>query len=72
MGTIEELSAEEAFDARTPLFDHVFQLMTPAATHAHEHADTLIIKDKNRYKPIMFRIKITEKTGCFRNTRSPL
>jgi nitroimidazol reductase NimA-like FMN-containing flavoprotein (pyridoxamine 5'-phosphate oxidase superfamily) len=71
-GQFEELSDEEAFDARTPLFEHVFQLMTPAVTHAHEHTDMLIVNDENRYKPIMFRIKITEKTGCFRNTRSSL
>jgi nitroimidazol reductase NimA-like FMN-containing flavoprotein (pyridoxamine 5'-phosphate oxidase superfamily) len=71
-GQFEELSDEEAIEARIPLFDHVFQLMTTAVVHSHEHANTATIADENRYRPIMFRIKITERTGCFRNTQKVL
>lgn len=68
-GIFEELNEEEAMKARTPLFEHIFQLMTPSAIHKHEHAPETIVDD-NRYKPILFRIKITEKTGRFRSTQN--
>jgi uncharacterized protein len=67
-GIFEELSEEEAMKARTPLFEHIFQLMTPTTIHNHEHAPETIVDD-NRYKPIMFRIRITEKSGRYRNTQ---
>jgi nitroimidazol reductase NimA-like FMN-containing flavoprotein (pyridoxamine 5'-phosphate oxidase superfamily) len=68
-GTFEELNNKEAMGARVILYDRIFQFMTPAAIHGHEHAPETIVDD-NRDKPILFRIKITEKTGRFRSTQN--
>ncbi|MEI9935045.1 MAG: pyridoxamine 5'-phosphate oxidase family protein [Ferruginibacter sp.] len=68
-GTFEELNDQESIEARAALFDHVFQLMTPTKVHAHEHAVTAAADNHSRYKPIIFRIKITEKTGRSRKSQ---
>jgi hypothetical protein len=41
--------------------------MTPSAIHQHEHWEGggHELSDKDRIKPIMFRIKINEKSGRF-------
>ena len=63
----EELEKEEAEKARALLFDKVMPLMTKSSIHQHEHDEGLghELSDKNRVKPIMFRIKINEKSGRF-------
>ena len=65
--TVEELEKEEAEKARSLLFDKVMPLMTKSSIHQHEHDEGLghELSDKNRVKPIMFRIKINEKSGRF-------
>lgn len=66
-GQFEELEKEEAEKARSLLFDKVMPLMTKSSIHQHEHDEGLghELSDKNRVKPIMFRIKINEKSGRF-------
>ena len=68
-GQFEELSDEEAIEARTLLYENVFQLMTPAAVHLHEHGTTAIVDDEDRYKAVIYRIKLEEKTGRFKTSQ---
>ena len=66
-GQYEELEKEEAEEARILLFSKAMPLMTRSSIHQHEHdeGEGHDISDKSRIKPIMFRIKINEKTGRF-------
>ena len=64
-GTFCELTGKEAEKARDYLFNHVLPLMTSSTIHAHEHKVTGKLDDTNRIKPVMYRIKIKEKTGRF-------
>ena len=66
-GQFEELQDETASTAREFLFSKVLPLMTPSAIHQHEHweGNGHEISDKDQIKPIMFRIKINEKSGRF-------
>ena len=66
-GQFEELQDETASTAREFLFSKVLPLMTPSAIHQHEHweGNGHELSDKDRIKPIMFRIKINEKSGRF-------
>ena len=64
-GTFCELKGKEADKAREYLFDHVLPLMTSASIHSHEHEVNGEIDDSNRVKPVMYRIKIKEKSGRF-------
>lgn len=64
-GKFEELEGNEAQKARDSLFDRIFPMMTSSTIHAHEHEVTGEIDDSNRVKPVMYRIKILEKTGRF-------
>ena len=66
-GQFEELVGEDAALARERLFNKVMPLMTSSTIHEHEHCEGKghELSDKNRVKPIMFRIKINEKTGRF-------
>ncbi|MGZ4090680.1 MAG: pyridoxamine 5'-phosphate oxidase family protein [Bacteroidia bacterium] len=65
-GIFSELKGVAATKARDYLFNHVWPYLTSATIHSHEHETSLAnIDDNNRIKPIMFRIKIKEKTGRF-------
>ena len=64
-GTFYELTGKEAQKARDYLFNHVLPLMTSSTIHPHQHEVTGKVDDDNRIKPIMYCIKITEKTGRF-------
>lgn len=64
-GTFEELEGDEAEKAREILSTHFFHLMTNAKVHAHEHEVTAEIEDENRIKPILYRIKIKDKSGKY-------
>ena len=64
-GVFKELKGKEATVARDYLYDHVLPLMTSSTVHGHEHAVTGKVDDSNTRKPIMYRIKIKEKTGRF-------
>lgn len=64
-GTFEELTGKEAEKAREILFNKVFTLMTDSRVHSHQHEVTADVDDSNRIKPVMYRIRIKEKTGRF-------
>jgi uncharacterized protein len=64
-GKFEELQGEEAEKARDILFNRVFPMMTSSTIHSHEHEITGEVDDSNRVKPVMYRIKIKERTGRF-------
>ncbi len=65
-GTFEELKEEEAAGAREYMFNHMWPLLTSATIHPHEHeASISSVDDTNRVKPIMYRIRVNEKTGRF-------
>lgn len=64
-GVFHELKGKEADKARDYLFEHVLPLMTSSTIHPHEHQVTGKVDDANRIKPVMYRIKIKEKTGRF-------
>jgi hypothetical protein len=64
-GDFKELKGKAAEDARKLLFDRVMPLTTSSTVHAHEHKTESTINDSNRIKPIMYQIKIKEKTGRF-------
>jgi len=66
-GQFEEQLGQDVSTARDILFSRVMPLMTSASVHKHGHAQTTentIIED-NRIKPVMFKIRINEKTGRF-------
>ena len=64
-GTFRELKGKEADKARDYLFNHVLPLMTSSTIHSHQHEVTTNVEDSNRIKPVMYRIKIKEKSGRF-------
>ena len=64
-GNFCELTGDEADTARDYLFNHVLPLMTSSAVHSHQHEVNGEIDDSNRIKPVMYRIKIKEKSGRF-------
>jgi nitroimidazol reductase NimA-like FMN-containing flavoprotein (pyridoxamine 5'-phosphate oxidase superfamily) len=64
-GTFHELKGKEAQKARDYLFKYVWPLFTSSAIHPHEHEVTDTPDDNNRIKPVMYRIKIKEKSGRF-------
>jgi uncharacterized protein len=64
-GTFRELKGKEANEARNYLFDHVLPLMTSSTIHPHQHAVSGNVDDSNRIKPVMYRIRIEEKSGRF-------
>ena len=64
-GKFVELKGKEGDKAREYLFGHVLTLMTGCSVHQHEHGVTGTVDDGNRIKPIMYQIKIKEKTGRF-------
>ncbi len=64
-GVFKELKGKQAIKARDYLYNHVLPLMTSSTIHSHEHEVTGKIDDSNRVKPVMYHIKIKEKTGRF-------
>jgi uncharacterized protein len=65
-GTFSELKGTDADKAREYLFNQIWPYLTSSTIHSHEHeASHASVNDVNRVKPIMFRIKIKEKTGRF-------
>jgi nitroimidazol reductase NimA-like FMN-containing flavoprotein (pyridoxamine 5'-phosphate oxidase superfamily) len=64
-GYFEELEDKEAIKAREYLYNSILDLLTSSTVHLHEHSSTHDTKDTNRIKRIMYRIKITEKTGRY-------
>ncbi|PWT99892.1 MAG: pyridoxamine 5'-phosphate oxidase [Bacteroidetes bacterium] len=64
-GKFEELEGGIAIRARDYLFERVMTLMTSIHVHPHEHEAAESPDDSNRVKPVMYRIKIEEKTGRF-------
>lgn len=66
-GQFEELEVKSSEEARSLLFNKVMPLQTSSSIHLHEHDEGSghELSDKGRIKPIMFRIKINEKSGRF-------
>jgi nitroimidazol reductase NimA-like FMN-containing flavoprotein (pyridoxamine 5'-phosphate oxidase superfamily) len=65
-GTFSELKGTAAIKAREYLFNHIWPYLTSSSIHSHEHETSLLsVDDAGRVKPIMFRIKIKEKSGRF-------
>ena len=64
-GTFHELKGKEAQKARDYLFNRVWPLLTSSTIHPHEHEVSGTVDDGNRIKPVMYRIKIKEKSGRF-------
>jgi len=65
-GTFSELKGAAAMKAREHLFNPIWPYLTSSTVHSHEHETSLAsVNDTNRVKPIMFRIKIKEKSGRF-------
>lgn len=65
-GTFEELKGKEADTVRGYMFNHMWPLLTSSTIHTHQHEVSLSsVDDANRVKPIMYRIRVHEKTGRF-------
>ncbi len=66
LGTFEELDGDDAEVARKYMFNHMWPLLTSTTIHAHEHEVSMgAVDDTNRVKPLMYRIRVNEKTGRF-------
>ena len=65
-GTFSELKGKAAVEAREYLFNRVWPLLTDSAVHPHQHEAPSKIEDPDRVKPIMYRIKIKERSGRFK------
>ena len=66
-GVFEELQGAEAVEKQRYLFNHMLPIMTGSAVHGDQQESTTVIEDDNRVKPVMYKIKIREKTGRFEN-----
>ena len=64
-GLFEELNEAEAKTARDILFNKVYPLQTSSTVHPYEHQTDALIDDSTRVKYVMYKIKITEKTGRY-------
>jgi uncharacterized protein len=64
-GYFEELEDKEEIKAREYLYNSILDLLTSSTVHLHEHSSTHDTNETNRIKRIMYRIRITEKTGRF-------
>ncbi len=64
-GYFEELEDKEAKKAREFLYNNILDLLTSSTIHLHEHGSPQDTIETNRIKRIMYRIRITEKTGRF-------
>jgi hypothetical protein len=66
-GQFEEQLGEDLSTARDILFSRVIPLMTSSTIHSYgngQATEGTLIED-NRVKPVMFKIRINEKTGRF-------
>ena len=66
-GVFEELQGAEAAEKQNYLLNRMLPIMTGAAVHAHEHETTSEIVVDSRIKPVVYKIRIREKTGRFEN-----
>ena len=68
-GKFEELFDEASEKARALLYRRVFPMMTSSTIHHHLYEkDTngnSILNDETRIKSVLYRIKLTKKTGRF-------
>ena len=64
-GYFEELKDKVATKAREYMYNSILDLLTSSTVHLHEHGSTHDTKETNRIKHIMYRIRITEKSGRF-------
>jgi nitroimidazol reductase NimA-like FMN-containing flavoprotein (pyridoxamine 5'-phosphate oxidase superfamily) len=64
-GNFEELQDAEGKKARAYLYNSILDLLTSSTVHLHEHGSTHEMENSNRIKRVMYRIRITEKTGRF-------
>jgi uncharacterized protein len=64
-GHFEELENNAAIKAREYLYNRILDLLTSSTIHLHEHGTSHETDDSNRIKHVMYRIRITEKTGRF-------
>lgn len=64
-GVFEELKAEEAEKARHILYNRIFPMKTSSTVHTHEHQVKSEIDDEERIKPVVYRIRVMEKSGRF-------
>lgn len=64
-GAFMELKGKEAEKARDYLQNRVMPLMTSCTIHPHEHEASGNVDDSTRIKPVMYRIKVKNKTGRF-------
>ena len=67
-GRFEELSKEKAIEKREELFSRVLTLMTGGSQHTFGDAPAKTIESDGRYKAVMFRIRILEKTGRYEHS----
>ena len=65
VGVGVELTGEEAEKARNILYNLLCPMNTSSTVHTHEHHVESEISDAERIKPIVYRIKIKEKSGRF-------
>lgn len=66
-GLFEELKGETETAARAAFINSVYTLMAPSVTHTFGHDTQAQLDDRQRLKPVLFRIRITQKTGRFEN-----
>lgn len=64
-GYFEELDDKEAIKAREYLYNSILDLLTSSTVHLHEHYPAHDTKTTNQIKRIMYKIRITEKTGRY-------
>jgi len=64
-GHFEELEDSAAIKAREYLYNRILDLLTSSTIHLHEHGNSRELDDNNRIKHVMYRIRVTEKTGRF-------
>jgi len=66
-GQFEEQLERKSEEAREILFSKILPLMTKSGVHQYQHEKEpgTELADDNRIKPIMFKIRINEKTGRF-------
>ncbi|MFZ9262259.1 MAG: pyridoxamine 5'-phosphate oxidase family protein [Chitinophagaceae bacterium] len=66
-GKFEEINTKEIEKARELLVNKILPLMTDSRIHPHEHweAHEMKLDDRERIKPIMFKLNIEEISGKF-------
>ena len=64
-GTFEELKGKDLKEAKDIFYSQNYPLSTGNKVHPHEHGVNVKLDDSNRVKPVMYRIKIKNKSGRF-------